>query len=295
MSLIEVIFGYSAPKEPILRNRIIGLITLQRVGVVVMGLPIALGSAALAGGKPNDPRLPFGVIAVWLIVAAMHTMNDIIDIERDKKKFPNRPLPSGLIPRWVAVIYAVVMAGIGIIMAYLVFNWLCAALALMVIVLGCIYTRYTRDKIGFLTLVWIPAFEPVGAWAAISPGTVLTPLPWMLYTFLAIHQVAMMMVEDFETLAPGAKVFFIKLSARTERKIYIAAVIALFLMGTYIFIYAKLHIFYMLVLAALTAWGINSAKYLTGQTIDNVKKAFVMITLYNVIYWSCLGLSALIT
>jgi 4-hydroxybenzoate polyprenyltransferase len=126
----------------------------------------------------------------------MYTMNDIIDVERDKIKFPMRPLPSGLIPRWVAAIYATIMAGIGVMVAYLTFNWLCASIALTVIVLGCIYTRYTRDKIGYLTLVWIPAFEPVGAWAAVSPETIQTPLPWLLYTFLAINQVAMMIAEE---------------------------------------------------------------------------------------------------
>jgi len=49
MSLAEVLLGYAAPAEPTLKNRIVGLITLQRVGVVVMGLPLALGSAVLAG------------------------------------------------------------------------------------------------------------------------------------------------------------------------------------------------------------------------------------------------------
>jgi 4-hydroxybenzoate polyprenyltransferase len=258
-----------------------------------MGLPIALGAAALAGGRPGDPRLPFGIIAVWLLVAAMHTMNDIIDVERDKIKFPMRPLPSGLIPRWMAAIYATTMAGIGVMVAYLTFNWLCASIALTVIVLGCIYTRYTRDKIGYLTLVWIPAFEPVGAWAAVSPETLQTPLPWLLYTFLAIHQVAMMIAE--EVADPSAKALLVRPKPNNEMALYALSIIAMFLVGVTIFFYARLHSLYMLMLIGITIWALNSAKHLgEPRSLEKGKKTFMTITFYNIIYWTCLAITSLI-
>jgi len=301
MSLADVLLGYATPAEPTLKNRIVGLITLQRVGVVVMGLPLALGSAVLAylemyGNAPsfNDPRLPIGIAAVWLLVAAVHTINDVVDLERDKRKFPKRPLPSGLISRRVATLYGILMAGIGVMLASL-FNWLCAAISLIVVVMGYVYTRYTRDMIGYLTMVWIPALEPVGAWAAIAPETILTPLPWLLFLFMTIHQVAMIIADDFETLAPGAKAFFIKLNADIERKIYVASVVALLFIGACIFFYAKLHWTYMVVLAVITALALNSAKYLDESlSIEKVKKAFATITHYNTIHWLAIIVTACI-
>ena len=291
MPLADVLFGYAAPKEASLKNRIIGLIALQRVGVVVMGLPLALGPAALAGGRVNDPRLPFGLVAVWLLVAAMHTMNDIVDLERDTKKFPMRPLPSGLISRSVATPYAAIMAGMGLITAGLTFNWLCAAIALTVIALGCIYTRYTRDKIGFLTVIWITAFIPVGSWAAISPETILTPLPWLLYTFFAIHQVAMIIAE--EVADPAAKAFFVRPKPNVEKVLYAISIIAMFFIGATIFFYAKLHWLFMLVLTAITAWTLNSSKYLgEPRSLEKGKKTFMTITIYSTIYWSSLAVTA---
>jgi len=283
MHLADVLLGYAAPKKPSLKNKIIGFIALQRPAIVVMGLPLALGPAILAGLKLSDPRLPLGLAAVWLLVAAAHTINDVVDLERDKRKFPMRPLPSGLIPRWAAALYGILMAGAGVMIASL-FNWLCAAISLIVVVLGYIYTRYTRDRIGYLTMIWIPALEPVGAWAAISPETILTPLPWLLYLFMVIHQIAMIIPE--EIAAPKAKAFFIKPKTDVQRKIYTASIITLLFIGTCIFLYAKLHWLYMAVLVAITALALNSAKYLNEPlSIEKVKKAFATITHYNTIHW----------
>lgn len=283
MRLADVLLGYAAPKKPSLKNKIIGFIALQRPAIVVMGLPLALGPAILAGLKLSDPRLPLGLAAVWLLVAAVHTINDVVDLERDKRKFPMRPLPSGLIPRWAAALYGILMAGAGVMMASL-FNWLCAAISLIVVVLGYIYTRYTRDRIGYLTMIWIPALEPVGAWAAISPETILTPLPWLLYLFMVIHQIAMIIPE--EIAVPKAKAFFIKPKTDVQRKIYTASIITLLFIGTCIFLYAKLHWLYMAVLVAITALALNSAKYLNEPlSIEKVKKAFATITHYNTIHW----------
>jgi len=220
----------------------------------------------------------------------VHTINDVVDLERDKRKFPMRPLPSGLIPKRAAALYAALMAGTGVTLASL-FNRLCAAISLTVVVLGYIYTRYTRDRIGYLTLVWIPALEPVGAWAAVSPETILTPLPSLLYTFMVVHQVAMIIAE--EAADPKAKAFFVKPKIDVERKVYTASVIALLLIGTCIFFYADLHWSYMAVLATITALALNSAKYLDESlSIEKVKKAFATITHYNTVHWLAIIVAA---
>jgi hypothetical protein len=45
---------------------------------------------------------------------------------------------------------AAIMAGIELAMAALIFNWLFAAILLLVFTIAYVYVRYTRDKIGYL-------------------------------------------------------------------------------------------------------------------------------------------------
>jgi len=47
VSAADVLSGIAAPPERTFRNRIVGLITLQRVGLCVAVLPFALGVSAL--------------------------------------------------------------------------------------------------------------------------------------------------------------------------------------------------------------------------------------------------------
>jgi len=53
VSAADVLSGIAAPPERSFRNRIVGLITLQRVGLCIAVLPFALGVAALAGARLN--------------------------------------------------------------------------------------------------------------------------------------------------------------------------------------------------------------------------------------------------
>jgi protoheme IX farnesyltransferase len=294
MQLADVLFGYAAPRQQSLKNRIVGLIALQRVAVVIMGLPLALGAAVLAGVRSDDPRLGIGLFSMWLIVASMHTLHDVIDSERDKQMYPSRPVPSGLISRPEATLYGVLMASSGLLMAGFVFNWLCAAIALAVIVLGCINTAYIREKIGYLNVAWIAALTPVGAWAAISPQTTWTLMPWLLFGFVATHQVAMMIADNAEeAYDPTVKAFLIRPRPHGEVVLFITAVITMLLLGIVIFFLAQLHLAYVAVLSAITVWALNSAKYLAEpRSFEKGKKAFMNIANYSTIYWASLAIVA---
>jgi len=48
--------------------------------------------------------------------------NDIIDAERDKTKWPLKPLATGLLSRSAAALYAVILSAIGIVITIVVFN-----------------------------------------------------------------------------------------------------------------------------------------------------------------------------
>ena len=113
VSVGDVLFGWTAPTKVSLRNRIIGFIVLQRLAVIVIGFfPLTMAAAALAGARLDDPRFPFGLIMVWLLVASTHVINGVVDAERDKQKWPLRPLASGLILKSEGTLYASILAGI---------------------------------------------------------------------------------------------------------------------------------------------------------------------------------------
>jgi 4-hydroxybenzoate polyprenyltransferase len=85
-------------------------------------LPFALDAAALAGARFNLQLLLLIVIAFLGGTAAART-NDIVDMERDKRKWPLKPLATGLISTTEAILYIVILAGLALAIAALAFNW----------------------------------------------------------------------------------------------------------------------------------------------------------------------------
>ena len=187
VSAADVLFYRNAPTEPSFRNRIIGLIALPGIGIDITVLPLAIGTAALAGARFDDLRLLPLLVTVFLAAGVANMVNDIVDAERDKAKWPLRPLATGLLSRSEAVLFTAIWVVIGIVMAITIFNWLFLALGLLVLVLNFAYSRYLRDNVGYLTVMLPLALAPVGIWAAFSPATILTPLPWLLAIFLALY------------------------------------------------------------------------------------------------------------
>jgi len=301
VSLRDILFGFASPKEMTLKNRILGFIELQRPAVIAMGTPFALAGAVLAERQMSitwqqiisQKLTPYvlGLISVWLLIGAMHAINSTIDVERDKTKFPMRSLVTGLIKRWEATVYGLAMAGVALTVTYLTFNWAAAAVGLLVLVLGTIYTAYTRDNIGFLTMTVIPAFLPIGGWAAISTGTVLTLLPWLVFLFAVFHQIAHIIA--CEAHYPEAKAFIVRPRPNMEAIVYSLCIVVMFFIGVSIYYYANLHWLFLVILSVLTIYGLRSASYLKEpRTFERGAKAFVAIVNYGLFFWLSLSILA---
>jgi 4-hydroxybenzoate polyprenyltransferase len=284
VSLADVLFGHGMPTEPSLRSKIIGVIALQRPALAVMIFPVVLRAMALAGGGIHDPRLPFLLLVTWLVASASFIIHDIVDIERDKRKWPLRPLPSGVISKSAATLQATLMATVGLVIALLVFNRLFAALTLMVLGLTLVYVLYTRDKIGYLTSMWIPGFILVAVWTAFSPETVFSPLPWFTFAFAAATNAAIQITG--ESFDPLIKAFIVRPKPSTEGTLYVGAIIAMFIVGTIVFFYAHLPWPYMVVLPAIILLALTPAKHLRErQSPEKLKNTFKTITMCNLLYW----------
>jgi 4-hydroxybenzoate polyprenyltransferase len=143
-------------------------------------------------------------------------------------------------------------------------------------------------------VAWIAALTPVGAWTAISPQTIWTMMPWLLFGLVATHQVAMMIADNAEeAYDPTVKAFLTRPSPHGEVALFIAAVITMLLLGIVIFFLAQLHLAYVVVLSAITVWALSSAKYLAEpRSLEKGKKAFMIIANYSTIYWASLVIVA---
>jgi len=291
VSAADVLFYRNAPTERSFRNRIIALIALSGVGIDIVSLPLAIGTAALAGARFNDLRLLPLLIIVFLALGVANMVNDIVDAERDKTKWPLRPLATGLLSRPEAVLFTAILSAIGIVMAIVIFNWLFLALGLLVLGLNFAYSRYLRDNIGYLTVMLPLALAPVAIWAAFSPDTILTPLPWLLAIFLAVYSPVPSMMQ--EALDPRVPTLFIRLRPATERALYVAFVIALFVFGVAILLYAQLSWLFVVVLAVLTVWLLIQARNLGDDRSREKLETGFKVTMASVaLYWLSLAVFA---
>jgi 4-hydroxybenzoate polyprenyltransferase len=291
-SAADVAFGYAAPTERSLINQVIGLITLQRIAVVVFFFPAVAAAAALAGVRFNDPRFIILLGVTWLIGAASHFINDLVDRERDKSKWPLRPLPTGLISKPAAALYAALLIGTGLLVTILVFNGLAVVMVLLIITSGYVYARYARENVGYLTVLVPCALIPVTAWIAISPETIITPLPWLLAALMSAIAVAGNIANEASDKVV-AKALFVQFKPRTEMVLYAAGVICTLVVGITIIYYAQLSWACVVVLIAVIAWALTAVKYLGSErSPETLKKAFMTVDLSGAIFFLSLAVFA---
>jgi heme O synthase-like polyprenyltransferase len=273
-SATELLFGHAAPIERSFRNKVIGFLSLNRIAVNMLALPAVVGITALAGGSFSDSRLPILFVVALLVFISGNTMNDIHDSERDKQKWPRRPLASGLISRPVATCYAITLAGTAVLLAGFFYGWLCLALWLLVLFSGYFYSHYTRDKIGHLTVIMPEALIALAIWASVSPGTILTPLPWLIVVILAAAGAALNFTS--ESFFFEVKAFVVRPAPLVEMALYATSVLICFFAGMAIFFYAELPWIFMLILMVVTIWALTTVRCLGKQRSPAMaKKAYM--------------------
>jgi len=288
VSVSDVFFGRAAPAEHSFRNKIVGLIAVQEIGINTLVMPIALGTAALAGAKITDPRLLSLLVVTFFAMGVAMMTNNIIDAERDKKKWPLKPLATGLISKSEAIICVSIWAVIGIVIAIVFLNWLIIALGLLVLMLNYVYSRYLRDNIGYMTLFLPFLLVPVAMWSGFSPETVLTPLPWILGILFAVWTPVSSITQ--EGLDPTIPALFIRPSPTTESGLFVVFAIALFFVGVAIYLYAQLSWLFVVVSALLMAVNLTQAKYLGGnRSHEKLAAAFKLEAASFSIYWLLLA------
>jgi 4-hydroxybenzoate polyprenyltransferase len=190
-----------------LRDRASGFLTLIRPIFFVLTPLNAASAAVLAlGSYPTLTQCLYGFFAVAFASCAINVFNDYTDRGRDKYIWPTRPLPSGRVKPFEALIVVIISLVISLSIAWFSFNPLTFSILLLAIVLGGLYSACLRERVGYLSLPPIVGLIYLGGWAAFSPETLLNSwLPWHLYLLGVVWQTAHIMVYYPLHLIPGAR------------------------------------------------------------------------------------------
>ena len=134
-----------------LKQRLKAVIMLLRPPYWLMtgGLSV-LTIFAIKGGLPeNQWVLPLVVLSAICISSGGFAFNDYVDQESDAIVKQNRPIPSGTLAPWQALLAAIILFSVGLAASFAL-DWLCFAIALLDTGLLVAYSKVIKKSAGFV-------------------------------------------------------------------------------------------------------------------------------------------------
>jgi 4-hydroxybenzoate polyprenyltransferase len=205
-------------------EKMAGWVDITRPILTIMGALGVASAAALANrGFPSWDLALTGFLAALFAFAGIHTFNDYIDTRRDASCWPGRPIPGHRLTSRQALLLAIVAFIVSLAIIWVFFNPLCFIISVISVVLGCLYSAWLRDNVGYLVLPPIQSLLWLCGWTAFSPSTLFASwIPWVLYLFSIAWQSGHIMI--YSPLHPIRKVkeskltqvpaFFVKTTPR---------------------------------------------------------------------------------
>jgi 4-hydroxybenzoate polyprenyltransferase len=177
-------------------DRLAGVVDITRPILSIMGALGVASAAALAyGGFPRWNQCVVGVIAALLAFSGIHAFNDYIDRRRDVVCWPGRPIPSKRLAPRQGLLLSTGSFAVALAIIWFAFNPICFAVSVASLGLGCLYSSYLRDRVGYLILPPIQSMLWLCGWTAFAPDTLFSSWsPWVLYAFSVAWQAGHIMV-----------------------------------------------------------------------------------------------------
>ena len=164
------------------REKIKDYVSLTKPGVISLLILTTITSMYITpAGMPSLSLVIWTAVGGWLMAAASHAFNCYLDRDIDvlMGRTGRRPIPSGRIPGWHAVVLGVVLMLISAVILVVYANWLAAALAFAGLVYYVfIYTMWLKRST-FNNIViggGAGAFPPLVGWAAMTGSLTLPSL-----------------------------------------------------------------------------------------------------------------------
>ena len=129
-------------------NRYKALLSLTRPANLVTAVADVLAGMAIAGYFLPDSTGPAAPVG-WLCLATVGlygggvVFNDVFDAELDAIERPERPIPSGVVPKKTAILLGVSLLIVGIVATFLV-NQTAGFLAIAISVASLVYDRFGK-------------------------------------------------------------------------------------------------------------------------------------------------------
>lgn len=164
------------------REKIKDYVSLTKPGVISLLILTTITSMYITpAGMPSLALVLWTAVGGWLMAAASHAFNCYLDRDIDvlMGRTGRRPIPSGRIPGWHAIVLGVVLMLVSAVILVVYANWLAAALAFAGLVYYVfIYTMWLKRST-FNNIViggGAGAFPPLVGWAAMTGSLTLPSL-----------------------------------------------------------------------------------------------------------------------
>jgi 4-hydroxybenzoate polyprenyltransferase len=287
----------------------LSMLEITRPPLNIMGIMMAASGAALALTQLSSRESPWaqiilGIIAVFTSVGSMHTFNDYIDRIRDVNIWPSRPLPSGRLQPREALMLAIAFLSLGLVIALIDFNPTCFLIMLVTAIGGLIYSKWLRNRIGYLSLPVIVGLIPVGGFAAFAPSLVLSDKAiWVIYIILVLWQAGHILVYSpvhgvtASEVGPRTAVpTFIKpLTPKGTAKLATFFFICLLGINAYFYRIALMSPIYMLITSAFGIFVISSGlRLIRDPSAENSVRAFKLASTYALVLCLAITLDLLV-
>lgn len=182
------------------------------------------GGLYLAGGTPSFSTILAGVLGTAMVVAGANALNNYIERESDllMERTRNRPLPTGRLAPWVALVYGLGLAAIAMPWLYIATTPLASGLAFTAFLLYVlVYTPLKRRTWLCVVVGGVAgAIPPLIGWTAVTGS--LDPGGLALFAVLFLwqlpHSLAITIYRKEEYANAGLKILPIEFNDAVTRQ-----------------------------------------------------------------------------
>ena len=112
---------------------------LRPLNCVMMGLAVWIGQFLTSSWRPDPAKMALSFATAFTLTGMSMIVNDLYDVEVDRKNAPHRPLPSGRVGRQEALAFAVLLGLVGLVSAA-VTSLLCLSIAAIFAAIATAYS-----------------------------------------------------------------------------------------------------------------------------------------------------------